>query len=83
MTKQFKHESENYIPIVNCDDGTLIRPDWVPIDEVLIYVENPFSKDNKKISKLIKINSLSGDEFIKYQKEGRIPKDYKIKDWIK
>lgn len=81
MTRQFKHESEGYIPILNSITEEDIRPNWVKGDEVLVFFNNPFNK-NAKIPKTIKINTLTKEEFIKYQEEGRIPKDYKIEDWI-
>lgn len=84
MTKQFKHEPDGYIPLLDTDNGELIRPDWVKDDEVLLYFPNPLGKKKKsKLKQCIKINTLSKEEFIKYQKEGRIPADYKIEDWIK
>lgn len=80
--KQFKHEPDGYIPIVNSITEDELRPDWLPDDEVLLFFDNPFNK-NKKIPKGIKINTLKKEEFIKYQNEGRIPKNYKIEEWIK
>lgn len=81
MTKQFKHESDDYIPLL--DNGKIyIRPDWMPYDELFVDVVNPLNK-NDIMQKYVKINTLSKEEFIKYQKEGRIPVDYKIEDWIK
>ena len=81
MTKQFKHESDDYIPLL--DNGKIyIRPDWMPDDELFVDVVNPLNK-NDIMQKYVKINTLSKEEFIKYQKEGRIPADYKIEDWIK
>ena len=82
MTKQFKHESDGYIPLM--DSGEIhIRPKWVPKDELLIDYKNPLSKEHEIRQKFVKINSLSKEEFVKYQKDGRIPKNYKIEDWIK
>lgn len=80
MTKQFKHEPDGYIPLLN--NGKIeIRPDYTPDDELLVDFVNPLN-DNDTMQKFVKINSLSKDEFIKYQKEGRIPEDYKIEDWL-
>ena len=79
--KQFKHESDEYIPIVNSLTEDELRPKWLPDDEVLLFFDNPLNK-NKKIPKGVKIGTLTKEEFIKYQKEGRIPKKYKIEDWI-
>lgn len=78
--KQFKHEPDGYIPLK--DGGEIhIRPSWVPDDEVLIDVVNPLNK-NHVFQKFVKIKDLSEEEFIKYQNEGRIPKNYKIEEWI-
>lgn len=79
--KQFKHEPDGYIPIVNSLTEDELRPNWLPDDEVLLFFDNPLNK-NKKILKGVKIDTLTKEEFIKYQKEGRIPKEYKIEDWI-
>ncbi len=79
--KQFKHEPDGYIPIVNSLTEDELRPKWIPDDEVLLFFDNPLNK-NKKIPKGVKIDTLTKEEFIKYQKEGRIPKEYKIEDWI-
>lgn len=75
MTKQFKHESDNYIPLLS-SEGTRERPWWVNDDELILYVNNNTDFITKKI------NTLSKEEFIKYQKEGRIPKSYKLEEWI-
>lgn len=81
MAKQFKHESDDYIPLL--DSGEIeIRPDYVPDDELLVDFVNPLN-ENDIMQKFVKINSLTKEEFIKYQKEGRIPADYKIEEWIK
>ena len=81
MTNQFKHESDDYIPLL--DNGKIeIRPSYVPYDELLVDCVNPLTKDNI-MQKFVKINSLTKEEFIKYQKAGRIPADYKIEEWIK
>lgn len=81
MTKQFKHEPDGYIPLL--DNGEIeIRPDFMPYDELFVDVVNPLNK-NDIMQKFVKINTLSKEEFIKYQKEGRIPADYKIEEWIK
>ena len=81
MTKQFKHESDDYIPLL--DSGEIeIRPDYMPYDELFVDFVNPLNK-NDIMQKFVKINTLSKEEFIKYQKEGRIPADYKIEEWIK
>lgn len=79
--KQFKHEPDGYVPILNSITEEDILPNWVKDDEVLLFFDNPFNKD-AKIPKTIKINELTKEEFVKYQKEGRIPKDYNIKDWL-
>lgn len=81
MANQFKHESDDYIPLL--DNGKIkIRPSYVPDDELLVDFVNPLNKDNI-MQKFVKINSLTKEEFIKYQKAGRIPADYKIEEWIK
>lgn len=81
MAKQFKHESDDYIPLL--DNGKIeIRPSYVPDDELLVDFVNPLNK-NDIMQKFVKINSLTKEEFIKYQKAGRIPADYKIEEWIK
>ena len=81
MTKQFKHESDDYIPLL--DNGKIeIRPNYVPGDELLVDFVNPLN-ENDIMQKFIKINTLSKEEFIKYQKAGRIPADYKVEEWIK
>lgn len=81
MASQFKHESDDYIPLL--DNGKIeIRPSYVPDDELLVDFVNPLNKDNI-MQKFVKINSLTKEEFIKYQKAGRIPADYKIEEWIK
>lgn len=81
MTKQFKHEPDDYISLL--DNGEIeIRPDYMPYDELIVDFINPLNK-NDIMQKFVKINTLSKAEFIKYQKEGRIPADYKIEEWIK
>lgn len=81
MTKQFKHEPDGYIPLL--DSGEIeIRPDCMPDDDLLVDFVNPLN-ENDIMQKFVKINTLSKEEFIKYQKEGRIPKDYKLEEWIK
>lgn len=81
MTKQFKHEPDDYIPLL--DNGEIeIRPDYMPYDELFVDFINSLNK-NDIMQKFVKINTLSKEEFIKHQKEGRIPADYKIEEWIK
>lgn len=81
MTKQFKHEPDGYIPLLDTDNGELIRPYWIKDDEVLLYFPNLLGTEKKsKIKKCIKINTLTKEELIKYQKEGRIPIDYKLEE---
>ncbi|MEJ8786564.1 hypothetical protein WKT05_08935 [Peptoniphilus sp. HCN-40583] len=81
MANQFKHESDDYIPLL--DNGKIyIRPDWMSYDELFVDFVNPLNK-NDIMQKFVKINSLTKEEFIKYQKAGRIPADYKIEEWIK
>lgn len=79
MTKQFKHEPNGYVPILS-DEGSKKRPWWLEDDEVLIY----FYDNNRNLDlKTKKIKELSKNEFINFQKEGLIPKEYKLEDWIK
>lgn len=54
----------------------------MPYDELFVDFVNPLNK-NDIMQKFVKINSLTKEEFIKYQKAGRIPADYKIEEWIK
>ncbi|MDQ0508357.1 hypothetical protein QO008_000812 [Peptoniphilus ivorii] len=80
--KDFQHEADGYAPIVPSDASHLIRPDYVPYDELLINKPNPLNK-NDIITKFVKINTLTKEEFIEYQKEGRIPEAYRLEDWIR
>lgn len=79
--KQFKHEPDGYVPLQH--NGKLyIRPPDLPKDELLIDLKNSLN-ETSIMQKYVKINTLRKEEFIKYQKEGRIPKDYKLEEWIK
>ena len=80
--KDFQHEADGYAPIVPSDISHLIRPDDVPYDELLVNIPNPLNK-NDVITKYVKINTLTKEEFIEYQKEGRIPEAYRLEDWIR
>lgn len=71
----FKHEGKGYAPFKPDESGTELRPWWMCDDELLIEDEN-------KYLTLKKINELSRDEFMRYQKEGRIPESYDVKDWV-
>lgn len=52
--------------------GPVARPFWIEDDELLLY--DPL--------RVVKIASLSRENFLRYQKDKLIPSDYKIEDWI-
>lgn len=74
MTKQFKHESDGYIPLLDTDDGKLIRPYWVEDDEVLLYFPNPLArKRNLKLKSALKSIRFQKKNSLNTKKQEEFP----------
>ncbi len=77
MTKQFKHEPDCYIPLL--DSGEIeIRPDYMPDDELLVDFVNPLNKNNI-MQKFVKINSLKKKNSLDIKKKEKFQKIIKLK----
>lgn len=75
--KQFRHEPQGYVPFRPAE-SLKNRPFWVKSDELI-----RFDLEVKSIfDKIVKIETLTKEEFLFFQKNKAIPESYKVDDWI-
>lgn len=73
---QFRHETDDYNPFEPAENMKN-RPFWVDADKLLLYDRLELEIQDR----VVKISTLTKEEFNFYQKNKAIPPEYKFEDW--